>query len=82
MLLRFVLLLAASLLPVEEAHVAVLADNRKQVGQVAVLSRRVGSLLEANRVLAADPRQDGYTLLNTLAQKQAAELLASANDYF
>lgn len=35
-----------------------------------------------NRALAADPRQDGYTLLNTLAQKQAAELLASANDYF
>lgn len=35
-----------------------------------------------NRVLAADPRQDGYTLLNTLAQKQATELLASANDYF
>lgn len=35
-----------------------------------------------NRVLAADPHQDGYTLLNTLAQKQASELLASANDYF
>ena len=34
------------------------------------------------RVLAADPRQGGYTLLNTLAQGQAAELLASANDYF
>jgi hypothetical protein len=35
-----------------------------------------------NRVLAADPRQQGYTLLNTLAQKQATDLLASANDYF
>lgn len=35
-----------------------------------------------NRVLVADPRQSGYTLLNTLAQRQAAELLASANDYF
>jgi hypothetical protein len=35
-----------------------------------------------NQVLAADPRQDGYTLLNTLAQKQASELLASAHDYF
>lgn len=35
-----------------------------------------------NQVLAADPRQDGYTLLNTLAQKQATELLGSANDYF
>jgi len=35
-----------------------------------------------NRVLAAEPRQDGYTLFNTLAQKQATELLASANDYF
>ena len=34
------------------------------------------------RALAADPRQEGYTLLNTLAQKQASELLASANDYF
>ena len=46
--------LAASLLPVEEAHAAVLADNRKQVGQVAVLSRRVGKLEEANQVLAVD----------------------------
>jgi hypothetical protein len=35
-----------------------------------------------NRVLAADPRQGGYTLLNILAQKQATELLASADDYF
>ncbi len=35
-----------------------------------------------NRVLAADPRQPGYTLLNTMAQKQATDLLASANDYF
>jgi hypothetical protein len=35
-----------------------------------------------NRALAADPRQDGRTLLNTLAQQQAAELLASADDYF
>jgi hypothetical protein len=35
-----------------------------------------------NRVLAANPRQEGYTLLNMLAQKQATELLASANDYF
>lgn len=35
-----------------------------------------------NRVLAAEPRQDGYTLLNTLAQKQATDLLASGNDYF
>ncbi len=38
------------------------------------------ALLE--RVLAAEPRQDGYTLLNTLAQEQATDLLASANDYF
>jgi hypothetical protein len=35
-----------------------------------------------NTVLAADPREDGYTLLNTLAQRQATELLASADDYF
>lgn len=33
-------------------------------------------------VLQADPRQPGYTLFNTLAQRQAAELLASADDYF
>lgn len=35
-----------------------------------------------NRVLVSDPRADGYTLLNTLAQRQAKELLASASDYF
>jgi len=35
-----------------------------------------------NQVLAADPRQGDYTLLNILAQKQATELLAAANDYF
>ncbi|MEO8223665.1 MAG: TRAP transporter TatT component family protein [Gammaproteobacteria bacterium] len=35
-----------------------------------------------NRVLAANPQQPGYTLLNTLAQKQATGLLASADDYF
>ena len=35
-----------------------------------------------NQVLAANPRQEGYTLLNILAQKQATELLAAANDYF
>jgi hypothetical protein len=35
-----------------------------------------------NRVLAADPRQAGYTLVNKLAQAQAAQLLNSANDYF
>lgn len=33
-------------------------------------------------VLAADPRQEGYTLLNTLAQKEARSLLDSADDYF
>jgi len=35
-----------------------------------------------NEVLQADPRQPGYTLFNMLAQRQAAELLASADDYF
>ena len=35
-----------------------------------------------NEVIQADPRQPGYTLFNTLAQRQAAELLASADDYF
>ena len=33
-------------------------------------------------VLEADPKQRGYTLFNTLAQDNAAELLASADDYF
>ncbi len=33
-------------------------------------------------VMAADPTQRGYTLFNTLAQESAAELLASADDYF
>ena len=35
-----------------------------------------------NEVIQADPRQPGYTLFNILAQRQAAELLASADDYF
>jgi len=33
-------------------------------------------------VLAADPKQRGYTLFNTLAQEKAQELLDSADDYF
>jgi len=33
-------------------------------------------------VLAADPRSPGMTLFNSLAQEQARELLASADDYF
>jgi len=33
-------------------------------------------------VLAADPNVPGYTLTNVLAQQDAAELLASADDYF
>ncbi len=33
-------------------------------------------------VLATDPKQRGYTLFNTLAQEDARELLASADDYF
>ncbi|MFQ5635206.1 MAG: TRAP transporter TatT component family protein [Gammaproteobacteria bacterium] len=35
-----------------------------------------------NEVLAAEVRQSGYTLMNSLAQRQARELLASADDYF
>ncbi len=35
-----------------------------------------------HEVLAADPRQDGYTLTNVLAQQDALALLASADDYF
>jgi hypothetical protein len=35
-----------------------------------------------NEVLAADPNVPGATLLNVLAQRQAQELLASADDYF
>ena len=33
-------------------------------------------------VLAADPQQPGLTLFNTLAQDEARQLLASADDYF
>lgn len=35
-----------------------------------------------HEVLAADPKQRGYTLFNTLAQEDAQELLDSADDYF
>ena len=35
-----------------------------------------------NDVISAEPKQDGYTLFNTLAQRDARILLASANDYF
>jgi len=35
-----------------------------------------------NEVIAADPQVHGYTLLNTLAQREARELLASGEDYF
>ena len=35
-----------------------------------------------NEVLAADPYQDGFTLSNVMAQEDAAELLAAADDYF
>ena len=33
-------------------------------------------------VIAAEPMQDGYTLFNTLAQREARDLLDSADDYF
>ena len=35
-----------------------------------------------NEVMAADPEVPGFTLTNVLAQRDAAELLASADDYF
>jgi hypothetical protein len=35
-----------------------------------------------NEVLAADPVYPGLTLFNTLAQEEAQELLATADDYF
>jgi len=35
-----------------------------------------------NEVLAAQVEQPGYTLMNSLAQQQARELLDSANEYF
>ena len=35
-----------------------------------------------NEVLAADPTVIGATLMNVLAQELAAELLATADDYF
>lgn len=34
------------------------------------------------QVIAADPRVPGFTLINTLAQQQARELLAGSKDYF
>ncbi|WP_179136884.1 hypothetical protein [Candidatus Entotheonella palauensis] len=33
-------------------------------------------------MLAADPNTPGYTLTNVLAQRDAAKLLASADDHF
>jgi hypothetical protein len=35
-----------------------------------------------NDVISAEPNQDGYTLFNTLAQREAQELLDAADDYF
>ncbi|MEE9511180.1 MAG: TRAP transporter TatT component family protein, partial [Gammaproteobacteria bacterium] len=35
-----------------------------------------------NDVLAADVQQPGFTFFNQLAQQQAVELLATADDYF
>lgn len=35
-----------------------------------------------NEVLAADAKQNGYTLFNVIAQREARQLLDSANDYF
>jgi len=35
-----------------------------------------------NEVMSADPHQEGYTLFNTLAQREARELLDTADDYF
>ena len=35
-----------------------------------------------NDVMSAEPSQEGYTLFNTLAQREAQELLDSADDYF
>lgn len=35
-----------------------------------------------NQVIAADPNAKGFVLMNTVAQQQARDLLASANDYF
>jgi len=35
-----------------------------------------------NDVMSAEPEQDGYTLFNILAQREAQELLDTADDYF
>lgn len=35
-----------------------------------------------NDVISMEPNQEGYTLFNTLAQREAQELLDSADDYF
>ena len=35
-----------------------------------------------NDVVSAEPHHDGYTLFNTLAQREAQDLLDTADDYF
>ncbi|MEM7276614.1 MAG: TRAP transporter TatT component family protein, partial [Pseudomonadota bacterium] len=35
-----------------------------------------------NEIVEADPVVPGFTLTNTLAQREAAQLLESADDYF
>ena len=59
---------------------SVLVEYARSYARLVYDRQLYDSLL--NQVLAADPRQEGFTLLNMLAQKQATELLASANDYF
>ena len=59
---------------------SVLVDYARSYARLVYDRELHDSLL--NQVMAADPRQDGHTLLNILAQRQAAELLASADDYF
>lgn len=59
---------------------SVLVEYARSYGRLVYDRELHDALLK--RVLAADPRQGGYTLLNTMARTQATELLASADDYF
>ena len=69
---------------------AILLSNNKNLMAKVLYARHYARLIFdkelhdklLNEVLVAEPRVAGMTLSNTVAQKQATELLASSNDYF
>ena len=78
----------------EEARVhfekAIELSNGRDLGAKVEFARGYAKMLYdrelhdrlLTEVLAADPESAGLTLLNVLAQEDAAQLLAEANDYF